>query len=443
MPADAPSGVGDELFPDLGNPGIDVDHYDVDLSYDPDSEVIDATVTLAINATSPLHAFTLDQVGLDVAAVAIDGADAEFSADDPELRITPAAPITAGETFEVTIAYSAEGASGDSIAGVRSGWFPTDLGSFVLNEPDGARNWLPSNDHPSDKATYRFAIHLPDGYTGVANGDLVSSNLSADGDGRVWIWDQSEPMTTYLIQVLTGPYSIIETTSAAGLALTHAVLTEDRELMQPYFDVTPEQIDFFDDFFGPYPFESYGIAMTDANFGGAMEHQGRSLFSRDDFSTGELGYVEQLLLAHELAHQWFGNAVSPARWQDIWLNESFASYAEWMWLEQTEFIDLAETAQFHLGLRQDGSVATGDPTRDGLFSYEVYEGGAVVLQALRLTIGDEPFFRILRRWVADNVDSSRSSADFIALAESVSGQELGQFFDDWLYATDLPDDYPS
>jgi aminopeptidase N len=212
--------------------------------------------------------------------------------------------------------------------------------------------------------------------------------------------------------------------------------------MQPYLDVTPEQIDFFEQYFGPYPFESYGIAMTDVSFGGAMEEQGRSLFGRSDFESGELGYSEELLLSHELGHQWFGDAVAPARWRDIWLNESFASYAEWMWLDHAGYIDLAETAAQNLDQRQNGSVATGDPTVDGLFGYEVYEGGAVVLHALRSALGDDTFFEVLQRWVADNVDTSRTSDDFIALTEEVSGRDMTQFFDDWLYATDLPDRYP-
>ena len=439
---DEASGVGDALFPDLGNPGVDVVSYDIELAYDPDTAMIDASVTLSIDATESLAEFTLDQVGLDIDSVLLDGTAVDYEADDPELWIRPERPIAAGTSFTVDVTYSADGSSSSSAAGVSSGWFPTPLGSFTLNEPDGARTWLPSNDHPSDKASYRFAIEVPDGDTGVANGELESSVRTDDG-GSVWTWVQSEPMTTYVIQVLTGPYTIVDSAPADGVPLSSAILEGDETLMEPYLDVTPLQIEYFERFFGPYPLDRYGIAMTDEYFGGAMEEQGRSLFSREDFTSGELGHGEELLLAHELAHQWFGNAVAPARWQDIWLNESFASYAEWMWLDHAGHIELAETARSNLELRQDGFVATGDPDAAGLFGYEVYEGGAVVLHALRLTVGDQVFFEILQRWVADNIDTSRTTDDFIATAESISGLQLTSFFDDWLYSTDLPDAFPT
>ncbi|MEO6126695.1 MAG: M1 family metallopeptidase, partial [Ilumatobacteraceae bacterium] len=436
------SGIGDALFPDLGNRGIDVTHYDIDLVYDPDSTVITATATLSIDITEALDVFTLDQIGLTVDDVTIDGSSVAFEVADPELIITPAEPLSVGTSIAVAVAYVADGTTSISSAGVSSGWFPTPLGSFTLNEPDGARTWLPSNDHPSDKATYHFTIHVPDGDTAIANGALISNDADPAG-GITWVWDQPEPMTTYVIQVLTGPYTVVTGVTDEGLALVSAILQGDESLMQPFLDVTPQQIDFFEEYFGPYPFDSYGIAMTDVNFGGAMEEQGRSLFGRDDFGSGQLGYVEELLLAHELSHQWFGNAVAPARWRDIWLNESFASYAEWMWLDHAGYITLSETADDNLGSRQDGSIATGDPSQRGLFGYEVYEGGAVVLHALRSTVGDDVFFEILQRWVADNRNTSRTTDDFIATAETVSGLDLTQFFADWLYATDLPDSYPS
>ena len=440
-PANGTSGVGDSLFPDLGNPGIDVTHYDIDLAYDPASAKIEATVTLSIAATAQLDEFTLDQIGLVVDAVRLDDALVAFELADPEMIITPSSPIAVGTNFTVAVTYSADGSQSRSAAGVSSGWFPTPLGSFTLNEPDGARTWLPSNDHPSDKASYRFSIAVPDGYTAVANGSLVSSE-PADEGGSVWVWEQSEPMTTYVIQVLTGPYTIVSSETAAGLPLISAIFDGDDALMQPFLDVTPLQIEFFEQYFGPYPLDRYGIAMTDVYFGGAMEEQGRSLFSREDFRSGELGYGEELLLSHELGHQWFGNAVAPARWRDIWLNESFASYAEWMWLDHAGYLDLEETAASNLELRQDGYVATGDPDVAGLFGYEVYEGGAVVLHALRRTVGEDVFFEILQTWVANNVDTSRTTDDFIATAERVSTMDLTDFFAEWLEATDLPDEFP-
>ncbi len=247
-------------------------------------------------------------------------------------------------------------------------------------------------------------------------------------------------MATYLAQVLTGKYSLETGTGPRGLPMLSAVLTADRTLMQPFVDVQASMIDYFDDWFGPYPLDRYGIAMTDSFPGLAMEEQERSLFSREDFLSGHLGDTEQLLLSHELAHQWFGDAVTPAQWDDIWLNESFATYGQWMWLDHAGVAPLADQAQAALGYQRVNP--TGTPTVENMFGYESYDGGAVVLHALRRTIGDTDFFQLLKDWSHDNNGTSRSTADFIATAEKVSGHDLTEFFDTWLFATHVPTTYP-
>ena len=211
--------------------------------------------------------------------------------------------------------------------------------------------------------------------------------------------------------------------------------------MQPFLDVTPEMIEFFEQYFGRFPLDRYGLAMTDSFSGLAMETQERSLFSRDDFAGGQLGSTEHLLLAHELAHQWFGNAISPARWQDIWLGESFATYGQWMWFEEAGLRSVQESAADALFARPPGSTA--DPGLDDMFGYNSYDGGAVVVHALRLTVGDAAFFQILQQWVTDNNGTSRTTADFVALAQDVAGQPLTDFFDTWLFADLPPSEYPT
>jgi aminopeptidase N len=357
--------VGDVLFPDLGNPGLDVTHYEVDLTYVPSTRALRATAALTIIATAELTEFSLDAVGLTIDTVEVDGNTAKFTVQEPELVITPSTPVSRGDSVDVSINYSVAPNSSGSPAGIENGWFPTATGSYVVNEPDGARTWLPSNDHPSDKATYRFQLRVPIGVTAVANGVLDSHTTSSSGE--IWTWSQTEPMATYLIQVLTGPYDIIEGVGPNGLPLSSVVLSSDRALMQPFVDASAAQIDFFDDYFGQYPLKSYGIAITDSASGLAMEEQGRSLFSRDDFVSGKLGRVEQLFLSHELAHQWFGDAVSPQSWQDIWLNESFATYGEWMWLEHVGESTVADRAFDAVNNRQNGTVSTARPGAAGLF----------------------------------------------------------------------------
>ena len=433
-----PDGLGDELYPPLGNPGYDVQHYDVDLTYDGETQQLDAVVGIDVVALDARDEFTLDATFTGVESVVVDGAPATFVEDSPELRISLTDSWAAGDAARVEITYSIIARPQVGADQFPIGWFNTAEGSYVLNEPDGARSWLPSNDHPSDKATFRFVIHTAPGITGVANGRLVEHTV--DAAGETWVWDNTDPTATYLLLVLTGDYEIIEGVGPDGLPLLSVVLRQDRELMQPYIDTMAAQIDFFDGFFGAYPLSTYGLAMTDSFGGLAMETTGRSLFSREDFADGVVGYLQDLLLAHELAHQWFGDAVTPAVWKDIWLNESFATYAQWMWLAEAGYATVDEQAREALGARDARSTA--EPTASDLFGFNSYDGGATILHALRLTVGDATFFAILRDWVADNSGTSQSTADFIALAERVAERDLTEFFDTWLFAAKVPAAFP-
>ncbi len=440
-PGDTGDGIGDELFPDLGNPGVDVEHYELDLRYDPADDVIAGSVTLRVAFTEDRSEFTLDSAGPRVGSVEIDGDEVAFREDEPELRITPEQPLRAGDVHEVVVRYRVAPDGGSSASGLPAGWFSTDLGSYVLNQPDGTRTWLPSNDHPSDKATWTFRITVPDGLTAVANGRLVGSESGPEG--VTWEWREDEPMATYLMLLVTGPYEIVEGRTAGGLPLLSVAFADDLPTVQPFLDGIGAQVEFFEELFGPYPLDRYGLAVTDSFGGLAMETQGRSLFSRDDLVTPG-GFLEELLLAHELAHQWFGNTVTPARWIDIWLNESFATYCQWLWMEEVGLTTVGEQADVALANRRAGMGSpTGSPEADELFDYNSYDGGAVVLHALRGTVGDEVFFEILRSWVQERLDSVVTTADCVAHAEQVSGRPLDTFFDAWLFADTPPPAYPA
>jgi aminopeptidase N len=438
-PHEDENGIGDALFPSLGNPGIDVEHYTLVLDYDPQPATITATVHLDVVMTENRNEFSLDSDGPDVSAVSVDGVAAEFDEAPPELLITPATPLIAGQHIGVDVTYTLSPEPISSAAGDQIGWFPSLGGSYVLNEPEGANTWLPSDDHPSDKATFRFELTVPSGLTAVANGALVDHTSTDTTD--TWIWEEDRPMATYLIQLLTGDYELVDGTGPNGLPLLSAVLREDRETMQPYIDTISDQIDFFDDYFGPYPLDRYGIAITDSYTGLAMETMERPTFSRGDFSTGRVDGGQQLFLSHELAHQWFGDAVSPARWTDVWLNESFATYCEWMWLDHVGLQPIEDVASAGLASRDPRSTA--HPTTADMFTINSYDGGAVILHALRKTIGDDLFFALLRRWVTDNNGASRTTEEFVALANEVAGQDLTAFFATWLYADNVPATFPA
>ena len=436
------TGLGDELFPALGAPGVDVLSYDVVLDVDVVAGAFDAQIDIVVAVDSGLNRLALDARDFDVDLVEVDGMTANFEQTADELLID--LPADRAEQITAIIRYSAAPDGGLSPVGLPAGWFPTEDGAYVLNEPDGARTWLPSNDHPSDKATWRFEISAPGARTVSANGTLVQTG----SDTEPWVWESNDPMTTYLVHLVIGDYELIEADPvelADGrlLPLTHLVPVGTAEQHQVYFDQTAPQLVYFEELFGPYPLSEYGLAFVDSPPGLAMETQGRSLFAASDFESGTLDFFQHLLLAHELAHQWFGNIVSPAEWTDLWLNESFATYSQWMWLDEVGLAPIEGQAGGALRARQDGTESTGAPSVSNLFGFETYDGGAVIVHALRLELGDELFFPLLQRWLADNAGTSQSTEAFIAHAEEEAGRDLATFFDDWLFATDLPDEFPA
>jgi aminopeptidase N len=439
-PDEPSTSVGDRLFPDLGSADLDVQSYDLRLGYDVATHRIDATVTITTLLVRPLDVIALDAEALVVEGVTVDGSDATFEQTPTELLVHAASTVPAGRPVVVAVTYHDDQHAIDGPVAFGSGWFTAKDGSWVLNEPDGARAWLPSNDTPGDKATWHFELTVDTGLTAVANGHFVGEQPA--GDGTTWVWDEPAPMATYMVQLLIGDYEILDGGTAGTTTLTNVALRDDVDRMQPYFDRTAEQIAFFEGFFGPYPFDHYGLAFAPSVGGLAMEMLGRSMFSRSDFN-GQVDHGTELFQSHELAHQWFGDAVTPTRWEDLWLNESFATYGEWLWLDHTNLIDLDTTAAEVLAARQLPGDPTGAPSdAAALFGFDRYEGGAVVLHALRREIGDTAFFALLQRWVAQNTGTSRTTADFIALAEETAGRDLTAFFDDWLFARSLPATFP-
>lgn len=438
-PAAAAAPAPDRLFPNLGSRDIDVQHYGVDLTFDQASRRLSGRVTVTVLARMRLDTIVLDSDGPQITAVSVDGQSARYSGGGGKLRIAPATAVAAGTTVDVAIDYFVDTRRIQAIPGVgpsSTGWFNSTSGSYVLNEPDGGHRWLPSNDHPSDKATWTFRLTVGAGLAAVANGTLASHVTTPTGE--VWTWEQSHPMATYLIQLLTGHYTVSDGgTTPSGVRLVNVAVNTATADMGVCASETRRQIEFFEGLFGAYPFATYGIAVTDSFPGLAMETQGRSTFSSADLTNCQ---ASGLVLSHELAHQWFGDSVTLADWGDIWLNESFATYGQWLWSQHADGLALEQHAAESLIRR--GATPTGSPSVSEMFGINSYDGGAVVLHALRRTIGDEAFFTVLRRWVQGNRYGSGRTADFIALAEQVSGRSLVTFFDTWLYAAEVPSRFP-
>ena len=428
-------GVGDPYFPKLGNGGYDVDHYSLDLSYDPASGKLGGTATIEAEATEALESFHLDLAGMDVETVTVDEKEAGFDHTRDELIVMPDRRIRKGSDFDVAVTYSGvPDADVEDSLGIPIGWVEIDGGSYVLSEPDGARTWYPVNDHPSDKATYDFRVTVPDSFVAVANGVLTEQSAL---DGKTtYVWEAAEPMASYLVEVAVGDFVIEDAGTVDDVRIRHVFARELADDAAAAADSTPEMLEFFSEQFGPYPFEAYGVLVVDEPLGVALETQTLSLFGSDLAGPGT-----EIIYAHELSHQWFGNAVSPARWRDIWLNEGFATYAEWLWTEHVSNLPVAQSAEQVYRNRtrfgpDDRPVL--DPGPDDLFNGAVYERGALTLQALRVEVGDDDFFEILRTYFKRFNGESVTTEDFVAVAEEVSGKQLDQLFNDWLVERELP-----
>jgi aminopeptidase N len=428
--------VGDPRLPTLGAAGIDVTHYLVDLEADPEDARLSGTITISGELTAPTDQLSFDLDGPTIISASVDGDVVGHRIEGRDMILPLDAPRPAGESFRATIEVTSPVIRGEGF-GAEAGVFRSDGGLWSVNEPDGVSTWMPANDHPTDKATWTFRLTVPEGLVGVANGRLV--DIEPDDDTITWTWEQDEEMASYLVLLLVGDYELVDDgVSASGVELRHVVLTDERRDLDRYLDVTRDQLEFFESLFGPYPFERYGLAIADSQPGLAMETQGLPIFSTDDLD-GQLGFLQHLLLAHELAHQWFGNAVSPATWDDIWLNEGFASYAQMLWFDEAGISSLDRETTLALRSLPDTGWPLDAP--DELFGTVSYNGGAVALHALRRTIGDEPFFDTLRAWVAGNEDGTTD--DFQRTAERVSGRDLDDFFDTWVRSPDGPPDaYP-
>ncbi len=442
-------GLGDSLYPGFGNGGYDVQHYTLDLTFDPESGRLDGDVTLEATATETLSAFNLDLIGFEIASIQVDGADATFTRARQELTITPAAPLAAGADFTVEVTYSGVPKAISSVAlPVQVGWIRWQRGadcpcSIVMSEPDGSANWFPANDHPLDKATYTFHVTVPKPYEVAANGVLIDivDNGMVGGADTTTTTEMSQPMASYLATVNIAQFDLVTEPGTHGVPIRNYFQVGIPQASRDQFARQDEMIGFYESTYGEYPFDVYGAVVVDQNLGGALETQTLSIFGKDtvapSFSDSEL------VIAHELAHQWFGNSVSLADWGDIWLNEGFATYAEGLWIEHSEGAEALNrwAIQLYTGLGRDrfsGLEPPGKPPANDLFNMSVYERGGLTLHALRLRVGDEVFFELLNQWYERNRDSSVRTADLIALAEELSGQDLSDFFDEWLYAEKLP-----
>ena len=424
-------GLGDNLYPQLGNGGYDVQHYSIDLAFIPAENQIEGKTSIDAVATQDLSSFNLDLLGLTVEQVVVNDIAASFERIDHELIISPDQPLLSGDSLSVEVTYAGvpEPISDPSVTFVNLGWQAWNDDFFAaVSQPSGSMNWFPNNNHPLDKATYTISVTAPEPNVAVANGVLSETIVNDDGT-RTFVWRMEQPMASYLAIVAIGDY--VETRDDSGpVPIRNYFPAGASPSAIAGYDVTADIMSWLIDLLGPYPFAEYGVVVA-PGFPAALETQSISVFGTSP--------ADELVVVHELLHQWFGNSVTLSQWSDIWLHEGFAAYFMALWVEN-KFGAGAYNGVIRQNYAADKSLtAPGNPELSKLFDTSVYFRGALVLYALRKEVGDDTFFAILRQFHSDNAYGHVTTADFIALAEALSKRDLDELFDAWLYGDTMPD----
>ncbi|MGZ4609805.1 MAG: M1 family metallopeptidase [Actinomycetes bacterium] len=428
--------AGDPYFPLQGNGGYDVRHYGLRLKYDTVSRHLTARTTITAVAAKRLTRFDLDfRRNLRISTVTVNGVGAVFTqpaALTQELVVRPHHALPENRTFTVVVRYAGVPRAVTDPDGSIEGWVATKDGAFVVGEPQGSPAWFPCNDTPRDKATYDFRVTVPKGITAVANGELTRTTTK--GRWSTFRWHTGEPMSTYLATVTTGKFQVRTGTTPGGVPYYIAVDPTLAAKSKAVLGKLPAITDYLAELYGPYPFSSTGAVVDNApKVGYALETQTKPVYDRAP---------DELTLAHEAAHMYFGDSVTLKRWRDIWIAEGFAEFSSWMWSEHSGSKTAQQLFDSNYKRGPKNSIWKPPPGNPGsaadLFSDSVYTRGAMTLQALRVKLGDPTFFGLLRAWHDKQRDHNVTVGQFTAFASRYSGRSLTLFFDTWLYAQGKP-----
>ncbi|MDO5743932.1 MAG: M1 family metallopeptidase [Micrococcaceae bacterium] len=447
-PPRSPDFIPDHYLPRSGNSGYAVLHYDLDLTCTLGSNRLDGSAWITAVATVDLDGLSLDLFALGASRCLLNGSKVRrFTQTRDKLVLHFSAPVRAGEKFSLEIHYAGipqlrSGPGGDV------GWEELSDGVLLVGQPNGAACWFPCNDHPSQKATYRFVVSTDSGYRPVCNGRLTGHHRGLRRDQ--WIYEVIEPMASYLATLQIGRYELHPLTVAqpacgqpadsrtpvpqlvavasGRLARARSALSDQPRMMQAFIKA-----------FGPYPFEDYTVVVTEDNLEIPLEAHGISILGKNHLDRRWRG---QRMIAHELAHQWFGNSLTIGRWGDIWLHEGFASYAEWIWSEASGSHSAHHRAKkaWKRLKASDQDIAIGDPGPEEMFDDRVYVRGALALHALRLVAGDRDFFAMLKSWTVAHRHENVTGAQFTAHVQDRLELHMPaeDFLRPWLFECALP-----
>ncbi len=433
------------LDPYPKNPDIDAVNYAFELTLSDATDEIRGLATIDVRfLRDGISRLRLDLIGggtngggMTVSDVSVGGGSTYWTHEADVLLIDLAAPSSAGDRHTFAVRYRGVPATGLIIGDNKYG----DRTFFSDNWPNKARNWLPTIDHPSDKATSEFIVRAPDHYQVISNGRLVEETDLADGN-RLTHWKQSVPIATWLYAVGVARFAVQHVDDHRGVPIQTWVYEQDRDAgFYDFATPTKQAMDFYADRIGPYSYEKLANVQSNS-VGGGME-AATAIFYGDESVTGERSVRWRNVVIHEIAHQWFGNAVTEYDWDDVWLSEGFATYFTLLFIEhqygRDEFVEglkssrdrvrtfMAENPRYriiHDDLRDMAQVTTGGGT---------YQKGSWVLHMLRGIVGDEAFWAGIRAYYAEFQDQNATTADFLRHMEIASGMDLSDFFDQWLY----------
>jgi len=429
--------VIDPYLPTAGNFGYRVSRYELELEYKVAINRLAGTATVTAVTLAELQTFSLDlSSALSVAKVTVNGKRPKhFRTDRDKLHITLADRLPAGAAMTVAVRYSGTPRPKRTPWG-EVGFEELTEGALVAGQPNGASSWFPCDDHPSAKASFRIQIATESAYLTLANGKLLSRRARAGM--TTWTYEQSEPTSTYLITLQVGPYTR-RRMAKNGVEIFSVLPDRLRREFDHDFGRQPQMMKLFVKLFGPYPLaDGYTVVVTDDDLEIPLEAQGISIFGANHCD-GRRG--SERLVAHELAHQWFGNSVTAQRWRHIWLHEGFACYAEWLWSDHCGERSADDWARHYHRRLVDSpqDLVLADPGPQDMFDDRVYKRGALALHALRRRIGDDAFFALLREWTSRYRHASVVTDDFIALAAQYTEDSLRPLWAAWLYSAEVPE----
>lgn len=434
------------------NLGFHIRRYELNLTYRVAPNLLSGTAVLHMDNYRALDSLTLDLADNlrveKVSAIGTAGTRVQvsrFRHANRKLRISFRNQIPVDQEFSLVIRYRGNPRPVRSTWGL-IGWEELDNGALVASQPCGAPSWFPCDDTPDEKARFDITVTADNGYTVITNGNLLER--TTHGSATTWRYSTQEAMATYLAAVHIGDYEEITLgTSLSGVPVLAFIPTGEPELKERIlhdFGRQPAMVDVFEELFGPYPFPNYRVVITGDDLEIPLEAQGLSSFGANH-AVGDDTW--ERLIAHELSHQWFGNSLGLAQWNDIWLNEGFACYAEWLWFEKAHGIPAADSAREHYlkiaELEQD--ILLADPGATDMFDDRVYKRGALTVHALRVLIGDTHFFPALRAYVTEGRHALVEPVDLrrhmhaACDAAGVPHEAFEQLWHSWLKNRDLPD----